>query len=155
MIARDRVRTPSAARRRGRGLKRLLPPLAAGAALMLLAAAAPPAQAGAPRPEADRYDHFIYLRHDVTDGTAKTDTLVLATVKPDGVDLKDVYTRRNLHIGWRPLAAGRGKLYAIHIDALLAPQTMGAWMSLVGVSLAALLVGLMVAAATVARRGVR
>jgi hypothetical protein len=35
-----------------------------------------------------RYDHFLYVRHDVKDGVAVTDTLVLVKVLPDRFALR-------------------------------------------------------------------
>ena len=65
------------------------------------------------------YNHFLFMRHNEKDGTAVTDTLVLAEDTPDGFRMKDIYTRNNLSVGFRPLGAVGGKVYGIKIEALL------------------------------------
>jgi len=65
------------------------------------------------------YDHFLYIRHNEEDGGAKTDTLVLATIMSDGFEKRDLYAKRNLHVGWRSLGVFHGKVYALKINSLL------------------------------------
>ncbi|GMU20082.1 MAG: hypothetical protein AMXMBFR13_01830 [Phycisphaerae bacterium] len=42
-------------------------------------------------------DQFLFIRHNVKNGAAQTDTLILATVMPAGFEFEDIYTRKNLH----------------------------------------------------------
>ena len=36
-----------------------------------------------------KYDHFLFIRHNPKNGAAATDTLVMVNVTPDGFELKD------------------------------------------------------------------
>ena len=66
------------------------------------------------------YDYFFYLRHDPDQsGTAITDSLLQVTVTPKGFDKRVVYSKNNLHVGWEPLCAARGKFYGLHINSLV------------------------------------
>ncbi|NQT18877.1 MAG: sigma-70 family RNA polymerase sigma factor [Planctomycetes bacterium] len=61
-----------------------------------------------------RYDHFLFMRRNKKESGARTVTLVMANVTPEGFKLCDLYTKRDLLIGWEPLCVRRGKVYAIH-----------------------------------------
>ena len=65
------------------------------------------------------YGQFLYIRHNEVDGSAKTDTLMLASVGPDGFQKRDLYTKGNLHVGWRSLGVFGGKVYGLKIHNLL------------------------------------
>lgn len=98
-------------------------------ACLLLAAATPLLVSTRAEPATERnqptestsspYDHFLYIRHNAEDGAAKTDTLVLASITPAGIQKRDIYTKRNLHVGWRSLGVFHGKVYALKINSLL------------------------------------
>jgi hypothetical protein len=66
------------------------------------------------------YDQFIYMRHNDTNGSALTDSLVLAKVTPDGFQQRDIFTQNNLHISWNPLCVRDGLLYAVKLGDLIA-----------------------------------
>ena len=67
-----------------------------------------------------RYDHFLYVRHNEVNGSAKTDSLVLAKVTPEGFQQRDVFTKNNLHIGWYPLDVINGWAYGVKLGELIA-----------------------------------
>ncbi|MCH7725259.1 MAG: hypothetical protein IH991_02075, partial [Planctomycetes bacterium] len=71
-------------------------------------------------PRQESYDHFFYVHHNLKNGLAVTDSLVMATVTPEGLRQRDVFTKRNLHIGWRPIAAIGGKVFGLKLDDLIA-----------------------------------
>jgi beta-lactamase regulating signal transducer with metallopeptidase domain len=66
-----------------------------------------------------KFDHFLYMRHNVTNGLAETDSLILVKAKADRFEERVIYTKKNLHLGWQPLLVRGGQLYAVHINELL------------------------------------
>jgi hypothetical protein len=66
------------------------------------------------------YDQFLYLRHNNTNGTSYTDSLVLAKATAKGFEQRDVLTLSGLHINWKPLCVRNGVLYAMNNSALIA-----------------------------------
>jgi hypothetical protein len=66
---------------------------------------------------ASRYDHFLFVRHDMIEGqSGGTDTLVMAKVMPGGFQQKALYSRNNLGIGLEFLGVFGGQAYVMKID---------------------------------------
>jgi hypothetical protein len=70
-------------------------------------------------PQDVQYNRLLFLRHDRADDGTQTDTLVMATVRRDGFELSDVYSKDNLDIGSQLLGVFGGRAYLMHIGELL------------------------------------
>jgi hypothetical protein len=73
-----------------------------------------------PQQAASKYDHFLYLRHNVVDGAARTTSLVLAEITAEGFEQRDLLSKRNLSLNFMPVCVFGGRVYVVRMTDLIA-----------------------------------